>query len=92
MTLVKKNLIFFIRLNNSLVKINKMFSSWRESFCGVTQGSVLELILFSIYSNDLCYVCNFVDDTTPFVCQKNLKNILTFQQERMLFKSFLKPV
>ena len=53
-------------------KINKIFSSWAELIQGVLQGSVLDLLPFSIYLNNLFYlaesteVCNFTDDTTFF--------------------------
>ena len=45
------------------------------------QVLVLDLLLFNIYLNDLfffldCNVCNFADDTTPFVCNKNLDFVL----------------
>ena len=46
------------------------------------QVLVLDLLLFNIYLNDLfffldCNVCNFADDTTPFICNKNLDFVLS---------------
>ena len=61
--------------------IDKSFSSWSALLKGVPQGSVLWPILFNIYLNDLfyflhCKICNFADDTTPSVCDKNLNFVM----------------
>ena len=64
------------------VKINTTFSSWTQLLQGVPQGSVLGPILFNIYINDIFFalkgvdICNFADDTTPYVCDSNLKSVL----------------
>ena len=63
-------------------KINTSFSCWTEILQFVLQESVLGPLLFNIYFNELfffldCNVCNFPDDTTPFVCNKNLDLILS---------------
>ena len=68
------------------IKINKSFSSWSALLQGIPQGSVLGPILFNIYLNDLfyflsCDVWNFADDTTPYVCNKNLEYVLTKLEE-----------
>ena len=64
------------------VKINTTFSSWTQLIQGVPQGSVLGPILFNIYINDIFFalkevdICNFADDTTPYVCDSNLKSVV----------------
>ena len=64
------------------VKINTTFSSWTQLLQGVPQGSVLGPILFNIYINDIFFalkgvdICNFADDTSPYVCDSNLKSVL----------------
>ena len=60
------------------VKIDSSFSPLWKVTQGVPQRSVLGLLLFYIYLNDLfcalkdIEVCNFADDTTPFVCDLDL--------------------
>ena len=50
-------------------------------------SSVLGPVVFDIYLNDLFFtlfsvnVCNFADDTTPFVCKLNLEVVLTQLEE-----------
>ena len=75
--------IIWSYLKNRLqrTKINVTFSSWTELLEGVPQGSILGPILFNIYLNDLffilkeCNVCNYADDTTPYVCDNDIKNL-----------------
>ena len=75
--------IIWSYLNNRLqrTKINASFSSWTEILQGVPQGSILGPILFNLYINDLflilkeCDVCNYADDTTPYACDRDIKNL-----------------
>ena len=74
-------LLSYLSNRSKRTKINTSFSSWTELLQGVPQGSVLRSLLFNIYLNDLfvfldCNVCNFADDTTPFICNKNLDFVL----------------
>ena len=69
------------------VKIDSSFSSWTKLTQGVLPGSVLGPLLFNIYLNDLFFalkdieVCNFADDTTPFVCDLDLNTTLKKLEE-----------
>ena len=54
------------------VKINNSFSTWSALLVRVPQGSVLGPLLYNLYINYLFFiidtdVCNFADDTTPYV-------------------------
>ena len=61
-------------------KISSSFSYWFGISVGVPEGSILGLLSFNIFVNDLFFmilrsdVCNFADDNTLYSCDKKLKN------------------
>ena len=64
------------------MKINGYFSTFKYLALGVPQGSLLALLFFNIYINDLLLaiqetdICNFADNTTTYACHKNIDNVI----------------
>ena len=63
------------------VKVNKTFSEWERIITGVPQSSILGLLLFNIFLNDLFLIIsnssmsNYADDNTLYTFRGNLKKI-----------------
>ena len=63
------------------VKVGSSSSEWLEIILGLPQGSILGPILFNVFINDLFLfrketdICNFADDSTLYVCGKDLKTV-----------------
>ena len=64
------------------VRVNGSFSMWTKTSLGVPQGSVLGLLLFNIYLNDLFLflketeVYNYANDTTIYTSSPNFENVV----------------
>ena len=64
------------------IKINNAFSAWNNVILGVALRPVLGSLLFNIYLNDLfsflkdAGIYNFADDTTTYISDKSLENVL----------------
>ena len=78
------------------VKVGNAYSSWKDIFYGIPQGSILGPLIFNIFLCDLFYflegvaVASYADDTTPYTANKTndlvIKEIEHFS--KVLFKWF----
>ena len=76
------------------VGIRGKFSSWRDAFSGVPQGSVLGPVLFLIFINDIdeglvSHILKFADDTTiintvsnKVLLQNDLNSLTSWSQKK----------
>ena len=62
-------------------KIGSAYSNWSKVLRGIPQGSILGPLLFNIFINDIFFfiekseICNFADDNTLYLCDRNLLRI-----------------
>ena len=60
------------------VKVNGVFSDWLPVYCGVPQGSLLGLLLFNVFINDLNFSVQLsflrldADDTTAYASNTDI--------------------
>ena len=83
-----KLILNYLSHRKQRTKIGPSFSPWFDIYIGVLQGSILGLLLFDIFINDLFLkvikseVYNFTDDNTLYSFDKTLDTI--FQISNML--------
>ena len=83
-----KLLSSFLNNRKQRVLLNGRFSSWRNISAGVPQGSILGLLLFLVYINDLCDGLEssprlFADDISLFSPVNDI-NLTAIQMNRDL--------
>ena len=67
-----KFLLDYLTFREQKTKVGSAYSKWSKIRRGIPQGSILGLILFNIFINDIFMIieqsaiCNFADDNTLY--------------------------
>ena len=69
------------------IKLNNIVSSWSEIKKGVTQGSILGLLLFNVFINDIFYfteygtLYDYADDNTISISSPDFNRLIQVSQK-----------
>ena len=84
----------YLSNGNQRIKINNVFSSWKDLILGVPHRSVLRPLLFNIYLNNLFFflkdlgMCNFA-----YIFNESLEHVLkSFEKNSILLYVGLKII
>ena len=72
----------YLSLRKQRTRVNYSYSEWLAVMFGVTQGSVLGLLLFNIFLADLFLIhsdidiANFADDNTVYLSAENVEDAI----------------
>ena len=88
----------YLRNRKQCVKINNICSDFLKNFSGVSQGSILSLILFNIFLNDLhnfadyntiTVVCDLLADLIKILETEGELSVGWFRENEMVVNSFV---
>ena len=74
-------LLDYLSFRKQRTKVGSAYSKWSKIRRGILQGSILGLLLFNIFINDIFMIieqsdiCNFADDNTLYSCGERLTEI-----------------
>ena len=77
-----KSIYSYLKGKKQRTKINSSYSSIAEILFGLTQGSILQPLLFNAYISDPFYniddldFASFADDNTPYSCLSGMISVL----------------
>ena len=75
-----RSFLSYLTIRTQRTKIDSTFSDWTNIVKGIPQGSILNLLLFYIFINDLFFFsakCAICDDNSLYSCGINLDKIFT---------------
>ena len=74
-------LLDYLILRKHRTKVGSSYNKRSEICRGIPQGSILDPLLFNIFTNDIFFfvekseICNFADNNTIYSCGKDLPKI-----------------